>query len=87
MRWPGSQRQDEIDRYVRISDGASVIWKTGAPRGKWLWHATVDGLVSICPARAILSDEDPLPFVQDRSRDIMTCDLCADRVRRIKPSP
>jgi len=77
-------RLDEEALFVRISDGASVVWKNGAPRGGYLWHATVDGLHAVCSSAVIVGDEDPYPSTPDRSDDMMTCNSCAGLVKRVR---
>ena len=78
-----ASREDEKQRFVLIKDPCvTAIWK--AQPNSCLFHATVNGLVSVCPARAVLTDEDPYPSTFDRSNDMMTCDLCAEMVRRVK---
>ncbi len=79
-------REDETTRFVLIKDPCvTAIWK--AAPNSCLFHATVNGLTSICPARARLTDEDPYPSTYDRSNDMMTCDLCAELVRRVRVKP
>lgn len=77
------KREDETTRFVLIRDPAvTAVWK--ASLYSCVYHATVNGLVSVCPARCNLSEEDPYPGEHDRSNCLMTCHLCAERVRRVK---
>lgn len=79
-------RYDEIDWYERISDGKTVLWMCGA--GTYVYHGTVDGKVAVCSSSiGVDRDRDPYPNTVDRSRDTMTCDRCAEFVRRIPMPP
>jgi len=77
------KRQDQIDRFVVIGTGETCVW--GESRSG-LWHATVDGLHAVCSSTVVveldLNDSGWSPF--DRSNDTMTCENCADRVRRVR---
>ena len=77
-----SIRYDEIDWFERISDGKTALWMSGGPA--LLWHATVDGKVAVCSSKiAVYRERNPYPNTVDRSSDLMTCERCADLVRRI----
>jgi hypothetical protein len=76
-------RNDEVDWFERCFDGKTVLWMCGAT--SYLWHATVDGAVAVCSSAIRIDRErNPYPHTADRSSDTMTCDRCAERVRRIK---
>jgi hypothetical protein len=85
MGWMGTDlhRDDELQLFVRIKDGASVVWRAAA---SCLFHATMDGLHAVCSSRVVVSDEDPYPGTVDRSHDLMTCKRCASLVKRCRPA-
>jgi hypothetical protein len=74
-------RTDEVDRFVVLSSGESCVWRMSSG---FLWHATVDGLRSVCSKHIVLTDGDPYASTVDRSDDTMTCRRCQERVRRIR---
>lgn len=77
-------RIDMQTTFVRLDTGATVIWLAGASEN--LGHATEDGIHAVCSRALLVSpDRDPSPSTYDRSNDLMTCDRCAERVRRLKP--
>ena len=66
-----SPRQDQRDRFVLIQKPyVSVVW--GYAPKTFLYHATEDGLRSVCRARTVLDDADA-PECFDRSSDIIAC--------------
>lgn len=80
-----SKRQDQLTSYVLIADPAiQVTWKIG--KTSWLYHATANGRIAVCNGYLDLSDDDPYQD-EDRSNCIMTCNMCAERVRRSRPKP
>lgn len=79
-------RQDEIDWFYRRADRATVLWM--ASTKSYLWHATADGVLSVCtPHVAMDRERNPAPGTQDRSNDTMTCERCQDLVCRIPMPP
>jgi hypothetical protein len=82
-------RKDELVRFVLIRDPCvTVTWRAsqfsnGLPQG--MYHATANGVRSVCPALWTMTDEDPAPHEKDRSNCAMTCDACAELVRKARP--
>lgn len=73
-------RGDQEEIFVLASTGETVVWLVS---GSYLYHATVDGLRAACN-RAIAVHDDAT--IEDRSRSIMTCEKCAEIVKR-RPGP
>lgn len=85
---PKPMPTDDPVFYIKTVDGSRVTvewksaWKKETDSGSCLYHATADGLNPVCPTRVELGDHNPYPSVFDRSNDLMTCQLCAERVFR-----
>jgi hypothetical protein len=74
------KRKDELTKFVLISDPAvQVTWKIGKVSS--LYHATSNGRAAICNGYLDLTDDDPYQD-EDRSNCVMTCNMCAERVRK-----
>lgn len=75
--------------YIKAADGTQIAveWKSAfnqqTETGSCLWHATADGKTPVCGTPVVLGDDDPYPgWVPDRSRDLMACKRCQERVYR-----
>jgi len=76
------QRADQLRTFVKRDTRETVVWAAG--RNRFLWHATVDRLHSICNRNIIIDVENnPYPSTHDRSNDLMTCMSCQDLVIKL----
>jgi len=77
-------RGDQTDDFYLLATGAKVGWmpeKGSRP----FFHASVDGARSVCSS-FVQVVEKPTPDTTDRSNDLRTCQLCAEKVRRRRKS-
>lgn len=80
----------EVKFYIKAVDSTqvSVEWKTAwdpeSDSGSTLYHATADGRSPVCGTPVELGEHEPYPSVFDKSNDLMTCQLCAERVYRVR---
>ncbi len=77
-------------RHAKGRAGAPVRWYA-TPDGDHDYHASLDGIHTLCSVRVRLLLVDPRPDPpSDPSRDPWTCPTCQERVRRVpskKPVP
>jgi hypothetical protein len=76
-------RGDQEDDFALLATGAKVGWmpeKGSRP----FFHASTDGARAVCSPKIQVVEKVTEPASTDRSADIRTCQLCAERVRRRK---
>ena len=66
-------------RWFHIKSGVEVKWMMHESSA--LYHATIDGKISVCGCSNLI---DIKHFLIDPSNDLMTCLNCQDLVRRGK---
>jgi hypothetical protein len=79
---PTIDGQDRSLAFETLRHRVQAEWRAGPRSCKY--HATIDGRAALCGAPIRQDTHNPYPSVWDPSDDIMTCDHCAARVRRIR---